>query len=314
MTEDEWIEFQDADGKITNVAEIKKRIFRGGLEDSLRCEIWKYLLGFYSWDQNREENESKRIEKEKLYLKMKNQWKSFDEDQLLRFSDLNNRLGLIEKDVDRTDRKRSFYKSVDSVGRQKLYDILATYCMYDFDLGYVQGMSDLLSPLLEVLQDESTTFWCFVGYMDIMHDNFVMSQKGMRRQLRDLHLLIELINPDLWDDFVAKGSSDLYFCFRWLLVRFKREFSFEDIKMLWEVFWSGLPCKNFHLIFTVALLQIEEDYLRKQDCGFEEILKHVNEMSERIDLQKSLCEAEEIFNQIDTCSSLPKSISHILKL
>ena len=57
----------------------------------------------------------------------------------------------------------------------------------------------------------------------------------MRRQLRDLHLLIELINPDLWDDFVAKGSSDLYFCFRWLLVRFKREFSFEDIKMLWEV-------------------------------------------------------------------------------
>ena len=99
-----------------------------------------------------------------------------------------------------------------------------------------------------------------------------------------------------------------------------------------KVFWSGLPCKNFHLIFTVALLQIEEDYLRKQDCGFEEILKvfffnilsifllksfylqHVNEMSERIDLQKSLCEAEEIFNQIDTCSSLPKSISHILKL
>jgi hypothetical protein len=38
--------------------------------------------------------------------------------------------------------------------------------MYNFDLGYVQGMSDLLSPILYIMTDEVDAFWCFVGFMD----------------------------------------------------------------------------------------------------------------------------------------------------
>lgn len=34
--------------------------------------------------------------------------------------------------------------------------------------GYVQGMSDLVAPLLEVLEDEALTFWCFKLWMDEM--------------------------------------------------------------------------------------------------------------------------------------------------
>lgn len=33
-------------------------------------------------------------------------------------------------------------------------------------MGYTQGMSDLLSPLLSTIQDEVDTFWCFVGLME----------------------------------------------------------------------------------------------------------------------------------------------------
>jgi hypothetical protein len=32
--------------------------------------------------------------------------------------------------------------------------------------GYVQGMSDLLSPIVIVMEDEVDAFWCFVGFMD----------------------------------------------------------------------------------------------------------------------------------------------------
>lgn len=41
-----------------------------------------------------------------------------------------------------------------------------TYVMYNFDLGYVQGMSDLLSPILFLMDNEVDAFWCFVGFMD----------------------------------------------------------------------------------------------------------------------------------------------------
>lgn len=29
-------------------------------------------------------------------------------------------------------------------------------------------MSDLLAPLLLVIEDEADTFWCFKGYMDLV--------------------------------------------------------------------------------------------------------------------------------------------------
>jgi len=34
--------------------------------------------------------------------------------------------------------------------------------------GYVQGMADLLAPILAVMDEEVDSFWCFVGFMERM--------------------------------------------------------------------------------------------------------------------------------------------------
>ena len=67
--------------------------------------------------------------------------------------------------MNRTDRNHPFYEGEGNSNLETLNDILMTYIMYNFDLGYVQGMSDLLAPILYVIQNEATAFWCFVGYM-----------------------------------------------------------------------------------------------------------------------------------------------------
>lgn len=43
--------------------------------------------------------------------------------------------------------------------------LLSLECIFYFP-GYVQGMSDLLSPILFLMEDEVEAFWCFVGFME----------------------------------------------------------------------------------------------------------------------------------------------------
>ena len=83
----------------------------------------------------------------------------------------------------RTDRETPLQKDDDGEGQRMLNDILMTYCMYNFDLGYVQGMSDLVSVLLRVLEDEVDTFWCFAHWMEELEPMFSLEQPGMLKKL-----------------------------------------------------------------------------------------------------------------------------------
>lgn len=47
-------------------------------------------------------------------------------------------------------------------------DMLLTYNEYNEDLGYVQGMSDLLAPIYAIMQDDAMAFWAFAGFMERM--------------------------------------------------------------------------------------------------------------------------------------------------
>ena len=46
-----------------------------------------------------------------------------------------------------------------------LRNTLMSHTMHDFPLGYVQGMSDLLAPILAVQGEEVGAFWCFESVM-----------------------------------------------------------------------------------------------------------------------------------------------------
>ena len=89
----------------------------------------------------------------------------------------------LEKDVHRTDRQVPLFAGEDTphpdpdspfsdvgtnVHLEQMKDILLTYNEYNRDLGYVQGMSDLLAPIYAVMQDDALAFWGFVGFMKRM--------------------------------------------------------------------------------------------------------------------------------------------------
>ena len=93
-------------------------------------------------------------------------------------------------------------------------------------------------------------------------------QGGMKRQLEELCHILKYVDPVFYSYLDAKvveevysvipycyslrqitmtcvifsfqESGNLYFCFRWLLIWFKREFSFPDTCSLWEALWTKM--------------------------------------------------------------------------
>jgi len=300
------------EGIVEDVPTLLEKIFRGGVEESIRGDVWKYLLGFYQWHHTTQVRETNRLARVEEYYRMKLQWKSMSDDQQNRFSGFRERKTQIEKDIGRTDRTHPYYQGDNNPNVELLEDVLMTYVMYNFDLGYVQGMSDLLSPLLFAMKNEVDAFWCFVGFMDKVASNFEFDQGGMKHQLSQLTVILKYIDVSLYNYLDSKDSGNMFFCFRWLLIWFKREFNYEDTMRLWEVLWTKKPCKNFHLVICVALLDAEKSAIMENKYGFTEILKHVNDMSHRIDLDQVLCRGEGIYKLIKRDPTVPDEVLNIL--
>lgn len=98
-------------------------------------------------------------------FKMKLQWLSMSQIQEKNFADYRERKCQIEKDVKRTDRTQEYFAGDDNPNLGVLQDILMTYVMYNFDLGYVQGMSDLLAPILCIMNNEVITLLNYLIYV-----------------------------------------------------------------------------------------------------------------------------------------------------
>lgn len=141
-------------------------------------------------------------------------------------------------DVLRTDRTLVFYEKPENLS--KLWDILAVYAWLDKDVGYCQGMSDLCSPMIILLDDEADSFWCFERLMRRLRGNFRCTDQsvGVESQLQTLASITQVLDPRLHQHLETLGGGDYLFAFRMFMVLFRREFSFGDSLYLWEMMWA----------------------------------------------------------------------------
>ncbi|KAF0896878.1 hypothetical protein E2562_029568, partial [Oryza meyeriana var. granulata] len=155
--------------------------------------------------------------------------------QTIEWKLLLHQIGL---DVLRTDRSMVFYENKENLS--KLWDILAVYAWIDKEVGYCQGMSDLCSPMIVLLNDEADAFWCFERLMRRLRGNFRCTQQsvGVENQLQHLASIIQVLDPKLHDHLETLGGGDYLFAFRMFMVLFRRELSFGDSLYLWEMMWA----------------------------------------------------------------------------
>lgn len=156
--------------------------------------------------------------------------------QPIEIQKLYSSIRVIDKDVPRTDRGQAFFEGKGNQNLLVLRDILITYSAYHQDVGYVQGMNDVLSRFLIVLGSEAQAYWCFTNYMETVKRDFL--DDGMLDKITHVRLLLKKMDEQLFNHFKANGMEDLLFVHRWLVLTFKREFSFEDALTMFEIISS----------------------------------------------------------------------------
>lgn len=326
----EWKSFFDISGRLMITSdEVKNRIFHGGLHEDVRAEAWLFLLNVYPWDSSEEEREALRDSYSTRYDELTMKWAAVDEREDMDF--FKDQKFRIEKDIHRTDRNLDIFKNQvkkppaaaqsDQVGTeresspetpdedspeddgflftnihlQRMRNILLTYNEYNVNLGYVQGMSDLLSPLYVVVRDEPLVFFAFANFMERMERNFVRDQSGMKKQMSTLNKLLQFMLPNLYKHLEKCQSNDLFFFFRMLLVWFKREFEWADVLLLWEVLWTDYYSSQFVLFFCLSVLSDNERIIIQNLRQFDEVLKYFNDLSGKLHLNPLLIRSEVLF-------------------
>ncbi|KAF5286575.1 hypothetical protein FQA39_LY16258 [Lamprigera yunnana] len=203
----------------------------------------------------------------------------------------------IEKDVQRCDRNY-WYFNVDNL--DKLRNVMCTYVWEHLDIGYMQGMCDLVAPLLVIFNDESLTYACFCHLMERMVENFP-NGNAMDCHFANMRSLIQILDSEMYELMHSHGDyTHFYFCYRWFLLDFKRELIYNDVFAFWEIIWAAQQVASSHyvLFLALALLEIYRDIILSNSMDFTDIIKFFNEMAERHNAQEVLRIARELVLQL----------------
>uniref|UniRef100_A0A4W6GBD6 Small G protein signaling modulator 1 n=1 Tax=Lates calcarifer TaxID=8187 RepID=A0A4W6GBD6_LATCA len=199
----------------------------------------------------------------------------------------------IEKDVQRCDRNYWYFTPANL---EKLRNIMCSYIWRHLDIGYVQGMCDLLAPLLVILDDEAMAFSCFTELMKRMNQNFPHGG-AMDTHFANMRSLIQILDSELFELMHQNGDyTHFYFCYRWFLLDFKRELVYEDVFAVWETIWAAkyVSSSHFVLFIALALVELYRDIILENNMDFTDIIKFFNEMAEHHSIKQILTLARDL--------------------
>nr|AFJ24758.1 small G protein signaling modulator-1 [Schmidtea mediterranea] len=193
------------------------------------------------------------------------------------------------------------YRLKGSTNLKKLRNIMITWVWENIEIGYVQGMCDILAPLLVILDNEALTHACFTKLMKRMIHNFPQMGSNMDENLRTMALLLQIIDGDLYDHMCHDGEvTSLYVTYRWFLLDFKRGLCYSDVFSVWETIWSAghVASSCFNLFLALSLLYYYRDIILDNNMEYTDIIKFFNEMAEKHQVQKLLYIAREFIETI----------------
>ncbi|XP_061713202.1 TBC1 domain family member 16 [Cydia pomonella] len=288
---------------------LRKGVFFGGLDKELRREVWPFLLHCYPYNTTYDEREIILQLRTREYEEItRKRLEKMTPEQYALF--WKNVQCVIEKDVVRTDRGNPFFAGENNYNVEIMKNILLNYAVYNPVLGYTQGMSDLLAPVLCEIKCEAEAFWCFVGLMQRAIFVCTPTDNDMDINLSYLRELIRIMLPHFYKHLEKHvDAMELLFCHRWILLCFKREFTEAVALRMWEACWANYQTDYFHLFLCLAIIAVYADDVIAQGLNTDEMLLHFSSLAMYMDGQLILRKARGLLHQFRQLVRIPCSLA-----
>ncbi|XP_048401970.1 uncharacterized protein LOC125459510 isoform X1 [Stegostoma tigrinum] len=212
-----WIKMVKKWDKYRNSDKMIRRIYKG-IPLQLRGQIWSLLLDL---EKLKSENEGK-------YEKMKLQAQSVSAD-----------IKQIDLDVNRTFRNHIMFRDRYGVKQQALFHVLAAYSVYNTEVSYCQGMSQIAAILLMYLNEEDA-FWALSQLLTdqkhAMHGFFIPGFPKLQRFQTHHDQILSKLMPKLKKHMDKEQMSTGIYTTKWFLQCFIERTPFTLTLRLWDIY------------------------------------------------------------------------------
>jgi len=240
-----------------------------GVPEGLRCDVWQMLLGYRPLTLGRRAEALRRKRQEYAELR-RNLYEASPalaaDTEMQSASDASREESLLLKQI-RKDLPRTRLRCAGPA--EKLVEdprilammerVLFIWAVRQPASGYVQGLNDVLLPLLlvgladkatrpveclglelleelgtELVEIEADSYWCLAKILSEIFDHYTHGQPGIQRMVQRLKDVIQRIDGALASHLEEQGVDLLSTAFRWITCLMVREFPVACCLRLWD--------------------------------------------------------------------------------
>ncbi|XP_055578797.1 uncharacterized protein LOC102046096 isoform X1 [Falco cherrug] len=214
---DKWLKMLKKWGKYRNSDKMCRRVYKG-IPLQVRGQVWSLLLDV---EKMKKENEGK-------YEQMKEQAKS-----------LSSEIKQIDLDVNRTFRNHIMFRDRYGVKQQALFHVLSAYSVYNTEVSYCQGMSQIAAVLLMYLNEEDA-FWALAQLLTnqrhAMHGFFIPGFPKLQRFQAHHEQILSKLFPKLKKHMDKEQMTTGIYTTKWFLQCFIDRTPFTLTLRLWDIY------------------------------------------------------------------------------
>ncbi|XP_033628907.1 USP6 N-terminal-like protein [Asterias rubens] len=231
-----------------------RRIYKG-IPDKLRGGIWALLLDL---------------------KKLKDEQPNVYERMRIRARKMSPDIRQIDLDVNRTFRNHIMFRDRYGIKQQALFHILSAYSMYNTEVGYCQGMSQIAALLLMYMNEEDA-FWALhvllTDTKHAMHGFFIPGFPKLIRYQEHHERILKKFLPKVKKNFEKLEIHTSLYSMKWFFQCFLDRVPFPLTLRLWDIYM--LEGDKILIAMSFNLMKMHRRMLLKKDM--ETIVRYLQE-------------------------------------